>query len=102
MMQRWANEEDEENGCFPKHNNDKRNNDNRSNKGQQNYSGSSPNRKPDDLVVAVEHNPHGKKSGNQQDQFEKDPTQTMPDAPKVEAHTLLVHQLSQVSQRTSP
>jgi hypothetical protein len=71
MMQRWANEEDEENGCFPKHNNDKRNNDNRSNKGQWNYSGSSQKCKLDDLVTAVKHNPCGKKLGNHQDRFEK-------------------------------
>jgi hypothetical protein len=32
MMQRWANQEDEENERFPKRDNDKRNNDNRSDK----------------------------------------------------------------------
>jgi hypothetical protein len=41
MMQRWADQEDDENKRFPK-------------------------RKPDDLVAVVERNPHGKKSGNQQ------------------------------------
>jgi hypothetical protein len=41
MMQRWADQEDEENKRFPKHNNDKHNNGNRSDKSQQNYSKSS-------------------------------------------------------------
>jgi hypothetical protein len=38
MMQRWANQKDEENERFPKRNNDKRNNGNHSNKNQWNYS----------------------------------------------------------------
>jgi hypothetical protein len=67
MMQRWADQEDKENERFPKHNN----NNNHSDKGQRNYSGSSRKRKPDDLVAAIERNLRGKKSGNQQDQFEK-------------------------------
>jgi hypothetical protein len=60
MMQRWADQEDEENERFPKSNND-----NRFNKGQRNYSGSSRKRKPEDQVAAVERNLRGKKSVNQ-------------------------------------
>jgi hypothetical protein len=41
-------------------------NDHRNNRSQQDYSGS-----PDDLVVAIEHPPRGKKSGTTQEQFDK-------------------------------
>jgi hypothetical protein len=64
MMQRWADQEDEEKKCFPKSNNDKHNNDNHSDKGQWNYWGSSRKRKPDDLVTAIERKRHGKKLRN--------------------------------------
>jgi hypothetical protein len=64
MMGQWADQEDEENERFPKRNNNKHNNDNHSDKGQRNYSGSSRKHMPDDLVVVVERNPRGKKSGN--------------------------------------
>jgi hypothetical protein len=41
MMQRWVDQEGEENECLPKRNNDKHNNDNHSNIGQRDYSTSS-------------------------------------------------------------
>jgi hypothetical protein len=67
MMVRCSNQEDEENDRFPKHNNDKQgNNNNHFNKGQQNKSGNPRKCKPDQEVVAVERNPWGKKSGNNQ------------------------------------
>jgi hypothetical protein len=104
MMQRWANQKDEENERFPKRNNDKRNNGNRSHKSQQNYSEPSQKRKPDHEVATVERNSRGKKSGNQQvsSSLREDLAQAMFDAPKVQAHTLPVHQPLQVSQCTSP
>jgi hypothetical protein len=74
----------------PKRNNDnggKRNNDNFSDKGQRDYLGSSQKRKSDDLIVIVDHNPRGKKSGNQQDQFDKILHKQCPMHPKYK-HTL--------------
>ncbi|RLN07433.1 hypothetical protein C2845_PM11G03490 [Panicum miliaceum] len=63
MMQRWADQEDEENERFPKRKNDKGNHNNRFNKGQYNNSAPSRKRKPEDQVATVERNPRGKKSG---------------------------------------
>jgi hypothetical protein len=55
---RWADQEDEENEHFPKHNNDKQgNHNNHSNKGQWNNSRNTQKRKPDNEVMAVELNP---------------------------------------------
>jgi hypothetical protein len=72
MTARWADQEDGENERFPKGNNDKQgNNNNHTNKGQRNNSQNPQTRKPDHEVAAVEHNPQGKKSGNNQTQFEK-------------------------------
>jgi hypothetical protein len=82
MMQRWGNQNNEENEHFPKGNNDSC-----SNKSQQNYSEPSGMRKPDHEVVAVEHKSRGKKSGNQQDQLEKILRKQCPMHPKSK-HTL--------------
>jgi hypothetical protein len=65
MMARWADQEDEENNCFPMRNHDKQGSGNgHFDKSQQNDSGNTRKRKPDHEVTAVERNPHGKKSGN--------------------------------------
>jgi hypothetical protein len=65
MMARWADQEDEENDRFPKRNSDKQGNgNNHFNKSQWNHSRNPRKRKPDQEVTAVECNPHGKKSGN--------------------------------------
>jgi hypothetical protein len=56
MMSRWADQDDEENDRFPKRNHDKQ--------GNGNGHGNTRKRKPDHEVVAIEHNPRGKKSGN--------------------------------------
>ncbi|RLN05294.1 retrotransposon protein, putative, Ty3-gypsy subclass [Panicum miliaceum] len=64
MMQAWARRDND-------YNNNKRSNDHRNDRSQWDYSGSSSKRKPNDLVTAVEHPPHGKKSGSMQEQFEK-------------------------------
>jgi hypothetical protein len=72
MMAQWADQEDEENDRFPKRNNDKQgNSNNHFNKGQPNNSSNPQKHKPDQEVMAVEHNPRGKKLGNNQAQFEK-------------------------------
>jgi len=70
MMQRWADQEDEENEHFPKRN-DKGGNDGRPDKSQRNNSGSSRKRKTDNHVAAIECNQRSKKPGKLQDQFEK-------------------------------
>jgi hypothetical protein len=57
---------------FPRHNdrNLRRPNDNRNDKSQQDYSGPSRKRKPDDLIVAVDRPSRGKKTTTQEE-FEK-------------------------------
>jgi hypothetical protein len=64
MMHDWSEQEEKMRDRFPRRTdlNQKRNNDNRADKGQQDFSGSSRKRKPDDLVVAVERPSRGKKS----------------------------------------
>jgi hypothetical protein len=72
MMARWANQEDEENDCFPKHNHDKQGNGNgHFNKNQRNHSGNTQKRKPDHEVAAVKRHPCGKKSRNNDSEYEK-------------------------------
>jgi hypothetical protein len=72
MMAWWDDQEDEENDRFPKRNSDKQGNGNSHfDKGQRNHSGNPRKRKPDQEVAAIEHNPRGKKSGNNDAQFEK-------------------------------
>ncbi|RLM64537.1 putative polyprotein [Panicum miliaceum] len=72
MTARWCDQEDEENDRFPKRNSDKQGSGNiHFDKGQWNHSGNPRKRKPDQEVVAVERNPRGKKSGNNDAQFEE-------------------------------
>ncbi|RLM80355.1 retrotransposon protein, putative, Ty3-gypsy subclass [Panicum miliaceum] len=60
-----ADQEDEENDCFPKRNHDKQGNGNgHFDKSQWNHSGNPRKRKPDHEVAAVERNPRGKKPEN--------------------------------------
>jgi hypothetical protein len=67
-----ADQEDEDNDRFPKRNSDKQGNGNgRFDKGQQNHSGNPQKRKLDQEVAAVERNPCGKKSVDNDTQFEK-------------------------------
>jgi hypothetical protein len=88
MMAWWADKEDEENNCFPKRNSDKQSNGNgHFDKGQRNHSGNPRYRKPDQEVGTVERNPRGKKSGNNDTQFEKVLHKQCPMHPK-SRHTL--------------
>jgi hypothetical protein len=81
-------QKDEGNDRFPKCNNDKQGNgNNHFNKGQRNNSGNPQKRKPDQEIAAVERNPHGKKSGSNQAQFEKLLHKQCPMHPK-SRHTL--------------
>jgi hypothetical protein len=58
--------------CFPKHNHDKKSNGSgHFNKSQWNNSGNTRKCKPDHEVAAVKRNPRGKKSGNNDSEYEK-------------------------------
>jgi hypothetical protein len=72
MMARWADQEDEENDRFPKHNHDKQSNGSgHFDKCQRNHSRNTRKHKLDHEVATVEHNPCGKKSGNNQSEYEQ-------------------------------
>jgi hypothetical protein len=102
MMARWADQEDEENDRFPKHNNDKQGNGNgHFDKGQRNHSGNPRKRKPDQKVTAIERNLHGKKSGNNDTQFEKVLHKQCPMHPKSQ-HTLFEYVSLRKSLNTPP
>jgi hypothetical protein len=71
MMQRWADEEEQECSRFPRRNNDnngKRHNDHR---GPSNQRHPTRKRKPDDTVGTMDCTPCGKKGDKPQDQFDK-------------------------------
>jgi hypothetical protein len=72
MMHDWSEQEETMRERSPRcnDNNLRCTNDNRTDKSQQDYSGSSRKRKPDDLVEAVDCTPRGKKTTTQE-QFEK-------------------------------
>jgi hypothetical protein len=88
MMVQWPDQEDEENDRFSEHNHDKQGYGNSHfDKSQWNHSGNTRKRKPDQEVTAVEHNPFGKKSGNNQRQYEQVMHKQCPIHPK-SRHTL--------------
>ncbi|RLM58106.1 retrotransposon protein, putative, Ty3-gypsy sub-class [Panicum miliaceum] len=88
MMARWADQEDEENNRFPKRNHDKQSNGNgHFDKSQWNHSRNTRKCKPDQEVTAVERNLRGKKSGNNDLEFEKVMHKQCPVHPK-SRHTL--------------
>ena len=71
MMQRWADEEEQERSRFPHRNNDnngKRHNDRG---GPSNQWDPARKHKPDDTVGTMDHTPRGKKNEKLQDQFDK-------------------------------
>ena len=71
MMQRWADEEEQERSRFPRHNNDnngKRHNDRG---GPSKQRDPVRKRKPDDTVGTMDHTPRCKKNDKPQDQFDK-------------------------------
>ena len=71
MMQRWADEEEQERSHFPRctnNNNGKRHNDRG---GPKNQRDPACKRKPDDTVSTMDRTPHGKKDEKPQDQFNK-------------------------------
>ena len=71
MMQRWADEEEQERNRFPRRNND--NNGKRHNDygGPNNQRDPARKRKPDDTVGTMDRIPRGKKGDKSQDQFDK-------------------------------
>jgi hypothetical protein len=71
MMQRWADEEEQERSRFPRCNNDnngKRHNDHG---GPSNQRDPTRKRKPDDTVGTMDRTPRGKKGDKPQDRFDK-------------------------------
>jgi hypothetical protein len=68
MMHEWSEQEEKMRERFPRRNdnNPRRTSDNHTDKSQRDYSGSSQKRKPDDLVVAVDHPSRGKKTTTQE------------------------------------
>ena len=71
MMQRWADEEEQERSRFPRRNNDnngKRHNDRG---GPSNQQDPARKRKPDDTVGTMDRTPRGKKNDKPHDQFDK-------------------------------
>jgi hypothetical protein len=71
MMQRWADEEEQECSRFPHRNSDnnrKRNSDRCGSSSQHNPMRK---RKPDDVIGAIDRSPSDKKTGKPQDQFDK-------------------------------
>jgi len=70
MMQRWADEEEQERSGFPRRNNDngKRHNDRG---GPSNQRNPTRKRKPDDTIGTMDRIPRGKKGDKPQDQFDK-------------------------------
>jgi hypothetical protein len=72
MMHDWSEQEEKMRERFPRRqdSNLRRLNDNRNDKGQRDYSGPPLKRKPDDLIVAVDHPSRSKKS-TMQEEFEK-------------------------------
>jgi hypothetical protein len=72
MMHDWSEQEEKMREWFPRRqdSNLRHPNDNHNDKSQRDYSGLSRKRKPDDLIVAVDHPSRGKKS-TMQEEFEK-------------------------------
>jgi hypothetical protein len=72
MMHNWSEQEEKMRERFPRcnDNNSKRTNDNRTDKSQRDYSSLSRKCKPDDLIVAVDRPPRGRRTTTQE-QFEK-------------------------------
>jgi hypothetical protein len=88
MMARWDDQEDKENDRFPKRNHNKQSNGNgHFDKNQRNHSGNTRKCKLDHEVAAVECNPRGKKSRNNNSEYEKVMHKQCPIHPK-SRHTL--------------
>ena len=71
MMQRWANEEEQERSCFPCHNNDNNGRRHNDRGGPSNQRDPMHKCKPDDTVGTMDRTQRGKKGDKPQDQFDK-------------------------------
>jgi hypothetical protein len=71
MMQRWANEEEQEHSRFPRRNNDNNRNCNNDRGGPSNQRDPARKHKPDDTVGTMDRAPRGKKIEMSMDQFDK-------------------------------
>ena len=71
MMQRWADEEEQERSRFPCRNNDNNGKHHNDHGGPSNQRDPTRKRKPDDTVGTMDRTPRGKKGNKLQDQFDK-------------------------------
>jgi len=71
MMQRWADEEEQEHSRFPHHNNENNGKHHNDRGGPSNQRHPTRKRKPDDTVGTMDRTPRGKKGDKPQDQFDK-------------------------------
>ena len=71
MMQRWADEEEQERSRFPCRNNDNNGRHHNDHGGPGNQWDPARKRKPDDTVGTMDRTPRGKKGDKPQDQFDK-------------------------------
>ena len=71
MMQRWADEEEQERSRFPRRNNDNNGKHHNDHGGPINQRDPAHKRKPDDTVGTMDRTPHGKNGEKLQDQFDK-------------------------------
>ena len=71
MMQRWADEEEQERSRFPRRNNDNNGKHHNDHGGPSNQRDPARKRKPDDNVGTMDRTPRGKKNEKPQDQFDK-------------------------------
>jgi hypothetical protein len=71
MMQRWADEEEQERSRFPCHNNDNNGKRHNGREGPNNQRDPVCKRKPDDTIGTMDHTQRGKKGDKKQDQFDK-------------------------------
>ena len=71
MMQRWADEKEQENNHFPRRNNDNNGKHHNDRGGPSNQWDPARKRKLDDTVGSMDRTPRGKKNDKPQDQFNK-------------------------------
>jgi len=71
MMQRWADEEEQERSRFPRRNNDNNGKHHNDRGGPSNQRDPTRKRKPDDTIGTMDRIPRGKKGDKPQDQFDK-------------------------------
>ena len=97
MMQRWADEEEQERSRFPRRNNDNNGRRHSDRGGPNNQRDPAHKHKPDDTVGTMDHTPRGKKGDKPQDQFDKIlHTQEMSNPPQEQSLDVGVYDPAQI------